>query len=108
MKTTRVIGLPLVMAGTLLLGACDQPSDATAEVAQPDRAAEQLLERCIGQARAQNYRSGQCAYNFIHACVTTQSREEMVSWLRVDQFGKIGSTYCPNSPDTYTAAFDRF
>ena len=109
MNTKNLIGISLVaIAGAVLMTGCDQPSRSTLRSTQADAAADQLLERCISQARANGYRSGQCAYNFINACVTTQSRDEMESWLRADQSSKIGSKYCPNSPDTYNTAFDKF
>lgn len=110
MQTTKRIGrLFPIIASTVLIAACDQPPNSTQQAAQTDLAAEQLLERCISQARANGYRSGQCAYNFIRVCVNTQSREEMTSVLRADNaLGISSGKLCPNSPDTYSAAFDKF
>jgi len=69
----------------------------------------QLRERCIGQAKSQGYRNGQCAYSFIKACIETQSRTEMESVLRSDSMLGIGSSLsCPNMSDEYSADFDKF
>lgn len=68
-----------------------------------------LQARCISQAKAQGYKTGQCAYTFIQTCVRTQSRAEMESVLRADAMLGIGPAQsCPNMPTTYVEEFDRF
>lgn len=76
------------------------------QVAKVDGA---LRQRCVGQARQQGYRSGQCAYSFIDACIRTQNRQEMEATLRTDAMLGMGSAIsCPNMPATYVQEFNQF
>ena len=61
-----------------------------------------LLGRCLSAALDEGYRDGQCAYPFVKACVTTQSKQEMA-------MAKASFPYargCPNMPLTYSSAFE--
>lgn len=94
----RVGFLCAVVCGAVLSG-CGKGGSET----------KQAEARCIEQAKAQGYRSGQCAYTFIDTCIQTQSRSAMESVLRADAALGTGSALtCPNMPSTYAAAFDRF
>lgn len=75
----------------------------------PVQADVALRQRCIEQAKAQHYRSGQCAYTFIDTCIRTQSRQTMEAVLRTDAMLGMGEARsCPNMPSTFAAEFDRF
>lgn len=84
---------------------------AAVQVPSPQQASDSagLHTRCIEQAKAEGYRSGQCAYRFIETCISTQSRSEMDAVLRTDKALQIATARsCPNNPSTYATPFDRF
>ncbi len=69
------------------------------------------LPKCISAARQAGYGSGNCAHDFIEACLTG-SREKMQNVFAYDRsIGTIKDNYAMKScrhPDTYAAAFDKF
>lgn len=90
-----------------------QPAPARAESPSahqpPSQGDVALRQRCVDQAKAQHYRSGQCAYTFIDTCIRTQSRQEMEAMLRTDAMLGMGDARsCPNMPSTFAAEFDKF
>lgn len=86
-----------------------QPSAAVAVPMQQVAEDSAARSRCIGQARTQGYRNGQCAFTFIDVCIRTQSRQQMEDALRTDAMLGMGTARsCPNMPSTYAAEFDRY
>ncbi len=69
------------------------------------------ISKCVSAARQAGYGSGNCAHDFIEACLTG-SREKMQSVYSYDKsIGTIKDNYAMKScgyPDTYAAAFDKF
>ena len=69
------------------------------------------ITKCVSAARQAGYGSGNCAHDFIEACLAG-SREKMQSVYAYDRsIGTIKDNYAMRScgyPDTYTAAFDKF
>ncbi|MBN8517759.1 MAG: hypothetical protein J5X22_11250 [Candidatus Accumulibacter sp.] len=69
------------------------------------------LPKCVSAARQAGYGSGNCAHDFIEACLTG-SRDKMQSVYSYDKsIGTIKDNYAMKScgyPDTYAAAFDKF
>jgi len=62
-----------------------------------------VLGSCATQAVSAGFQRGQCAYYYINACVTTQSREEMSRWTRT---AGLGAGHCPEAPNAYSEAFN--
>jgi ubiquitin len=71
---------------------------------------EQQLSQCIEAAHMSEYPDGRCASGFIEACMTG-SRQAMGQNLQFDRAQGMagpGSGPCPNMPDTYVKAYNRF
>lgn len=67
-----------------------------------------LVDRCVQQALNTGYGDGQCAYSFINACVTTQSRSEMERAFAIDRMvGMNSGGGCVNMPTNYVNAFNK-
>lgn len=101
----RKTGVLTAVVLGLALTACSKTSSSEAEPNSSSSVAQ--TSRCIQSAIGEGYKSGQCAYSYVDACVTTQSKEEMRRALQTDRMlGAVGQRGCPNMPTTYSSQFE--
>lgn len=102
-----VLCIVVILSSTSMFGGSGSKSSRGASGSASSSQTSTNLSDCINLAKSNGYRSGQCAYSFIKACLTN-SRSEVESVLRVDRMvGMVGDGYCPNMPDTYNTAFNK-
>jgi len=83
------------------------PSSQWAAVSQPAEV-ESAVRECISVAQQFGYRNGQCAHEFIEACLTG-SPSRVKQEYEVDRMtGMVAASSCSNMPANYRATFNRF
>jgi uncharacterized protein len=73
-----------------------------------NKVSSKLVQSCVDSALDIGYTDGMCAYSYINACVTTQSKSEMVRMAALDKLsfgGRLSGGGCVNMPTTYVSPF---
>ena len=66
------------------------------------------VRECISVAQEFGYRNGQCAYEFIAACLTGSPSRVMQEYGVDRARGLVGASSCPSMPANYLVVFKQF